>query len=188
MNIGIKVGDIMTRNYISVTPETNLLDCAKIMIKKRVGSLILKENEVLKGLITERDIIWGLTKKSQSDLRKIKAIDLAPKKLISISPSSDLYTALIKMKRSKYRWLPVVDKKNVIGFLTIKDILKIEPTLFDLVRQTYLIKEESEKLKRVKFSSGEDTTRLGICEECGNEEILEKIDGRYICESCKDSM
>ncbi len=187
MNIGIKVGDIMTRNYISISPDTNLLECAKIMIKKRVGSLIIKENGALKGLITERDIIWCISKKSKQNLEDIKAIDFSPKKLISISPSSDLYTALIKMKRSKYRWLPVVVKKNVVGFLTIKDILKIEPTLFDIARQSYLIKEESEKIKRIKDSENKNL-QIGICEECGNQGILEKVDGIYICESCKDSM
>ena len=44
MKIGIKVGDIMTRDFVSVKPDTNIINCAKLMMKKRVGSLILEED------------------------------------------------------------------------------------------------------------------------------------------------
>ena len=54
MDTGIKVGDLMTRNFIWVKPETDLKKCAKTMIKKRVGSLIIKEGDKLKGILTEK--------------------------------------------------------------------------------------------------------------------------------------
>ena len=47
MDTGIKVGDIMTRNFVSTSPETDLRNCAKLMVKKRVGSLIIQEGEKL---------------------------------------------------------------------------------------------------------------------------------------------
>ena len=185
MKIGIKVGDIMTRNFISVSPETSILNCARKMAKKRVGSLILEEQGELKGIITQGDIIWALTKKSKKDLDEIKASSIAPKKLVTIKPSADLYDALQKMKKTKYRWLPVTVKKNVIGFLTIKDILRIEPSLFEIAGDYFQIKEEEKKLKKRK--AGERFTE-GLCEECGNYDILYKVDNRLICESCRDSM
>ncbi len=43
--IGIRVGDIMTRNFIYVSPESSLIDCAKEMINKHVGSLIVKKEQ-----------------------------------------------------------------------------------------------------------------------------------------------
>ncbi len=185
MKIGVKVGDIMTRNFVSVTPDTSLLDCAKKMIKKRVGSLVLKQGERLKGLITERDIIWATTKKSKQDLKNIKAKEIAPKKLITIRPNADLYEALKKMKKTKYRWLPVTIKGKVIGLLTLKDILRIEPSLLDSAYEILQIKEESSKLKRAK--SGKNI-KEGICEECGNYGFLFKIDNRVLCQSCRDAM
>jgi len=185
MEIGVKVGDIMTREFISVKPDTSVLDCAKKMVKKRVGSLVLKEDDKLKGLLTERDIIWAMTKKSKKELHKIKASEIAPKKLVTIKPSADLYQALQKMKRTKYRWLPVTLKGKVIGFLTLKDILRIEPSLFDTAAEIMQIREESDKLKRRKAGVG---FKEGLCEDCTNFSILYKIDGRWICESCKDAM
>jgi CBS domain-containing protein len=185
MKIGVKVGDVMTRDFTSVSPETSLLNCAKFMVKKRVGSLILKDENKLKGIITEGDIIWALTKKSRKDLSKIKASEIAPRKLVTIKPSADIYEALQKMKRTKYRWLPVTINKNVIGLLTIKDILRIEPSLFDIASEIMQIKEESDKLKRRK--AGESFIE-GVCEECGNFNLLYKIDNQMICEDCRDEM
>jgi len=185
MKIGVKAGDIMTRNFISVPPDTSILDCAKKMVKKRVGSLILEQNNQLKGIITEGDIIWAMTKKSKKELNNIKASEIAPKKIVTIKPSADLYQALQTMKKTKYRWLPVTVNKNIIGFLTLKDILRIEPGLFEFASEIMQIREESEKLKRRK--AGEIFSE-GPCEECGNYSLLYKVDNRMMCEDCRDAM
>jgi len=185
MKIGVKVGDIMTRDFVSIKPDVSILDCARKMVKKRVGSLILKENDKLRGIITEGDIIWAMTKKSRRDLKKIRASEITPRKLITIKPSADLYEALQKMKKTKYRWLPVTVKGNVIGFLTLKDVLRIEPNLFGTAQEILQIREESQKLKRIK--AGEKFIE-GLCEECGSYGMLYKVDNRMICESCRDSM
>jgi len=191
MKTGVKVGDVMTRDFIAVKPDTNIKECAKLMIKKRVGSLILRENNTLKGILTERDIIWAMTKKSSKELERIKAKDLANKKISTIKPSSDLYEALQKMRKSNCRWLPVTVNKNVIGFLTLKDILAIEPSLFEIAKSQdiFQIREEKEKLKRRAFrTERRGWLREGMCEECGEFDLLYKIDGRLICEGCRDVM
>ena len=91
------------------------------------------------------------------------------------------------MQKSKFNKLPVTVNKKVIGLLTLKDILRIEPALFELAQSHNLleIKEESEKFKR---KESPQQYNLGICEECGNESLLERIDGIMICESCKQKM
>ena len=191
MKIGIKVGDVMTREFISVKPETSLQDCLKTMIKKRVGSLVVKDKEELTGLITERDILWALTKKSKADLRKIKASELARKKVVTIKPSADLHDAMQKMRKSNYRWLPVTINNKVIGLLTLKDILRIEPALFDIVKahDVFDIREEKEKLKRKDLrEDNRSWLKEGMCEECGDLNLLYKINGVLVCESCREDI
>ena len=182
---GIKVGDIMTRTFVSVKPDANLIECAREMMKKRVGSVILKDGQKLVGLLTEKDIIWAMTKKGAKGLDKIKAQDVASKKIATIKPSSDLYEALDRMKKLKFRRLPVTVDGNVIGMLTLKDVLRIEPSLFSDINRVEQIREESEKLSRMK---GEKWVKDGVCEECGNFDILYKIDNRLMCLACKDAM
>ncbi|MBS3099725.1 CBS domain-containing protein [Candidatus Pacearchaeota archaeon] len=182
----IRVGDIMTRNYVHVKPNTALIDCAKEMIKKRVGSLIIKEGDELKGIITEKDIVWALTKK-KADFGSILAKDVAARKLITIKPDTGIEEALQKMNRSKIRRMPVVSNKKIIGYITLKDIVKFMPSIFQENREFERIREEEDKIQRSSAASKGKFTE-DLCEECGNFDILEKIDGRMICESCKDIM
>lgn len=189
MKIGIKTGDIMTRDFVYVKPETSLADCAREMIKKRVSSLVIMDKDELIGIITERDILWAMTKKSQKDLSKIKAEDIATKKVVTIKPAADLYEATKKMEKARIRWLPVVSKKKLLGFLTLNDILKLEPTLFDAALGYIQVKEELDKTRRkAEAVRGIGWKSEGICEECGNYDLLYNQDSRLMCESCRDSM
>jgi len=185
--IGVKVGDVMTRDFISINPDISVLDCAKKMVKNHVGSLVIQNKGELKGIITEKDIIWALTKKEKKDLSKIKCLDITSRKIATIRPDLDLIDALQRMKKTKFRRLPVVVKNKVIGLLTLKDILRIEPDLFDIAYATNAmqIREEDEKRER---KDSPKSFRVGICEECGNEDMLYKVDGVLICESCSDKM
>lgn len=181
MDTGIKVGDLMTRNFIHVSPETNLHECAKVMLKKRVGSLIITENNELKGILTEKDIIWAVIKKSKKDLKDILAKDLMKRKVITVKPSSDVSHVLQKVKKKKVRRFPVVESNKVIGMITTKDILKVDPALYESISETIKIKEETKKLNsipsRVKQSQG-------ICEECGEPGLLFNDAGTWLCENC----
>ena len=185
--IGVKVGDVMTRDFISISPDVSVIDCAKKMAKYHTGSLIIKDKDVLKGIITRRDIIWALIKKSRKDLSKIKAIEISPRKIAAIRPDTDLMDALQKMRKTKFKRLPVLVKNRVVGLLTMKDIVRIEPDLFDIAvaHSTMEIREEDEKRERKESPK---SFMVGICEECGNEDMLYKVDGALICESCSDKM
>jgi CBS domain-containing protein len=181
MDTGIKVGDLMTRNFIHVAPGTDLKQCAKTMVKKRVGSLIIKEGDKLKGILTEKDIIWAIVKKSKKDLKNIPAKALMRRKVVTIKPSADITDAMAKFKKKKIRRLPVVENGKLIGFLTTKDILKIDPGLFQMIAETMKIKEETEKLKR---SDIEAPRKQGICEECGEYDILYHDEAQWLCDKC----
>jgi len=76
----VLVADIMTRNPITIQPSENLLTCAKKMVRKKVGSLLIVDKKRLVGFIDQKDILWALIKKSKEDLSKIRAIDICPKK------------------------------------------------------------------------------------------------------------
>ncbi|MEK6891032.1 MAG: CBS domain-containing protein [Nanoarchaeota archaeon] len=182
----IRVGDVMTRNFVHTHPDTSLMDCARKMIKNRVGSIVVKEGNKLHGIVTEKDIIWALTKKSK-DFETIPVKDFARRKMITIKPEATLDLALEKMNKFKIRRMPVLSKKKIIGYITLKDMVKFMPEIFEQSRGFEKLKEESQKAERSKsVIKGESIE--APCEECGNFDILEGIDGRMICESCKDEM
>jgi len=182
----ILVADVMTREPVVVSPSANLLDCARKMVKKKVGSLIITDKKKLVGFISQKDILWALVKKSNKDLEKIKAIDISPKKIVTIKPNYTIKEAIEKMKKSKLERLPVIQENNLVGIVTIKDILNFNPEIYPEIEEFAKIREESEKLKRIKKAEGK--RKDGICEECGHDGFLFRVNGMLICESCRDSI
>jgi len=181
----ILVADIMTRELFTASPASNLMECAKKMVKNKVGSLVIVENEKLVGFISQKDILWAITKKENIDLMKIKAIEISPKKIAVIGPNNTVKEAIEKMKRLKFERLPVVHKNKLVGFLTARDILNVHPEVYPEIEEFSKIREESEKLNRIKMA---EKRKEGICEECGHEGILFSVNGMLVCESCKDAI
>mgnify|MGYP001569741300 CR=1 FL=1 len=181
----IAVGDIMTRNFSAVNPGDNLHKCAKIMAKNRVNSLLVAENKRLFGILTARDILWIITKKPNIDLTKIRSIDVATKKIAVIKPSADISEALSKMRESNFRRLPVLSHSELIGVVTLKDILVVEPSLYSEVRDIIdSVKEEDRKLK----TAGKQWPTEGLCENCGAFSELLNVEGRLLCPDCRDEI
>ncbi len=184
----ILVADVMTRNPITIKPQENLLACAKKMVRKKVGSLLIVEGKRLVGFIDQRDILWALIKKSKEDLSKIRAIDISPKKIATIKPFLVLKNAAEKMKKLKFERLPVIHEKKLVGIITIKDILNFNPEFYPELDELAQVREETKKLKRIKEAKDRKFMHEGICEECGNTDILYRVHGMLICESCRNSI
>ena len=186
MKIGVKVGDLMTRELIAVDSNSSLVECSRRMSEKNVGLLIVKDKNRLAGMLTEKEIIWALTKKN--NLSRVRAGDVMLRKLTTIKPSRDVYDALLRMKKHNVRWLPITIRKNVIGLITINDILKVEPALFEIAMGNFRVKEIEDKIKRKDRSlSGDTWTSEGECTDCGASGLLYRTRAGHFCESCIES-
>ncbi len=178
MKTGYKVHDCMTTKPISVSSDATLEECAKAMDKNHVGALVVKDNHESKGLITEQDIVRKVISRGINPVGK-KVKDFMEKKLLTINSNDDIYDALIKMRDSNIRHLPVFDNNKMVGLLTLKDILKIEPSLFELVVEKFEIREAGRKpVDRI-------IEREAICQGCGAYvEDIKKVKGSLLCERC----
>ena len=178
MKTGYKVYDCMTTKPISLSSDVSLEECAKVMAKNHVGALVIKDNHQSKGLITEQDIVRNVIAKGINPLTK-NVKDFMETKLVTISPNDDIYDALIKMRDLNIRHLPVVEDGKMVGLLTLKDILKIEPQLFELLVEKFELKEETRKpINRI-------ISNEAICQGCGAySEDVKKVKGSLLCERC----
>ena len=73
-----------------------------------------------------------------------------------------------------------MDGSKMLGLLTLKDILKIEPQLFDLLVEKFELKEEERKpINNIR-------EKEGVCNLCGNysESLTEKEGGVLSCKDC----
>ena len=145
----------MTTKPVAVDKGASLHDVARLMARHSVGALLVKKDNIPVSIITEQDIVRKLLAKNINPLEK-KVDDLEEQKLITISPGEDIYDALLLMRDHHIRHLPVLEKGALIGLLTLKDILKIEPALFDLLVDKYELKEEERKLSSISRDAEED--------------------------------
>jgi len=174
------VHDCMTTKPISVAISASVQECAKIMRTSHVGALVVREGSKATGILTEQDIVRKAVAMGKNPLgMKVSELMDKGKELITISPEEDIYDALIKMRDYNIRHLPVMEDNNMVGLLTLKDILKIEPHLFELLVEKFEIREASRKL------SAKPLPTEGICEGCGEyAEKLKKIDTSMLCDEC----
>jgi len=178
MKTGIKVYDSMTEQPIFLTPDDTVEHCAEEMEKHHVGTIIIKEEENIVGIISEQDIVRDIIAKKINPIG-VQLKNHMQKKLITITPDKDIFDALMLMRDYNIRHLPVIDEGKIIGLLTIKDILKIEPQLFELLTEKIELREEAKK-PISRNASGE-----GVCELCGSytDKIVEKNESR-VCNNC----
>ena len=175
---GYKICDAMTKRPVSVSPETSIEQCALKMNEHHIGSLVITKDSKLLGILSDRDIVRRVIAKRLNP-KELKAEEVMIKKVITIGPEKDIFDALKKMKDTDVRHLPVMDKKEMIGLLTLKDILKIQPELFELMVEKFELREEERK----PIFGG--PISKGICEACGFPSTnLKEIEGSFLCTRC----
>jgi len=180
--MSVAVGDVMTGTVISVSPYDTVSSCAKKLVKNKINTLLVSNEDKLLGIITSTDILKLVTK--NEDLSKAKAIDIATKKVAVIKPSSTIHEALTKMKELNFRRLPVISNGSLIGVITLKDILKVDPTLYKELGDLAAIRDEEKK--RANFESS--GMAEGFCENCGAFSELIYVKGTALCIDCRDDL
>jgi len=144
METDFKVIDAMTKNPIIVSPEISVQECAKMMNEKKVGSVVVMENTKLVGIVTEKDIVSKVVA-SGKDVKETKVQNIMCVDIVTIEPSAGLFDAINMMAELDIRHLPVSHNGEFMGFLTEKDILKIEPALFEILVDSIELREEYRK-------------------------------------------
>jgi CBS domain-containing protein len=179
---GYRVCDVMVRKPIAVSPDASVKEAANLMKKHDVGSLVVNENDKLVGYITEQEIVHKVVARGL-DPNKKKVKHIVNQDVKTVGPNTDIYDALKKMARFGVRQMPVVDRKKLVGLLTQKTILKVQPQLFELVAEKIELKEEHRKA-----IFGQDTLE-GTCDLCGMfSENIKQVSGQFVCERCVGSV
>lgn len=108
--------------YSAVSTET-VGEITTRLAKYRIGAMPVIENDNVTGIISERDIIYGLAVHGSSMLAKpVGDVMTAP--AITVRGDTPILTALLLMTKRRIRHLPVVDDGKITGFVSIGDLVK----------------------------------------------------------------
>jgi CBS domain-containing protein len=114
------VGEVMSRDLITVSPATSVAEAATVMGGKHVGSALVMDGGRLAGIFTERDIVRALGEHFDAAGHPVSSW-MTPKP-ITVGPESPTDEALDMMLSGGFRHLPVVDGQQVVGMLSLRDI------------------------------------------------------------------
>lgn len=134
----------MTVKPISAQPATALRDVAAIMERHDISSVLIQRGSQLVGIVTANDFVRRAVLEGH-DMGKTPVHRIMTKDMVTVSPGLDVFDALLLMKDANVRHLPVVDDGKLVGFVTMKDILRVQPNLFENIVDTFELREEHRK-------------------------------------------
>jgi CBS domain-containing protein len=106
----------------SVEPDTMVYRAIELMCEKNIGGLLIVENGKLVGIFTERDYARKLILKGKSS-KDTPIKDLMTSNLVTVSPETSIDDCMRVMTGRKIRHLPVLDNGNLVGVISIGDVV-----------------------------------------------------------------
>lgn len=113
----------------TVAPSDLISEAVALLAENNIGALIVTGNDGLPaGILSERDIIRRLSK--GAGVLTEKVADLMTSPVTSGTSNDDVDSVLRTMTTKRFRHLPVVDENELVGMVTIGDLVKAELTEF----------------------------------------------------------
>ncbi|MDD1752840.1 MAG: CBS domain-containing protein [Methanotrichaceae archaeon] len=117
----MKVGEKMTKNMVTVNITATAAEAAKKMQSEKVGTVLVLDGWVLKGLVTDRQIATRVVA-SGKDPAKVGVSEFMTKNPVTVSPEMDIHEAVRVMGAQGYRRIPVLEGEKLVGIISVADI------------------------------------------------------------------
>jgi CBS domain-containing protein len=131
------VKEIMIKNVVTIDVNASVFDACMTYKNKKVGCIVVVENDTCVGIITERDLIErSICARKDPEKTKVAEIMSQDIKVVSTLDTTD--AALELMKQYKIKKLPVVSDEKVVGIITITDIAEARPEISKRFMETWM--------------------------------------------------
>jgi CBS domain-containing protein len=112
----------MSRDLLSVEPGLTLTEVAQRMVDKDVGAVLVMEGERLVGILTERDVLRAVARGIDDGTT---AADWMTRDPETLEPDESTEHAAVLMIHGGFRHLPVTENDEVVGMLSIRDLMRV---------------------------------------------------------------
>ena len=135
-NENFLLSQLLTREVISVSQNKTIYNAIKLLAENNVGALpVLNNSMELCGIISERDIIREMSKNIAVNFKKSFINSIMTSKVITIDKNKKSEDIMDIMSKNKIRHIPIVEKKILIGIVSIGDVVKRLLEKFNLENQ-----------------------------------------------------
>jgi CBS domain-containing protein len=143
----VSVEDFMTKKVVTIESSRTILEAARMLADRGVGSLVVVERGKPVGIVTDRDVLTRAVVKGL-DLGKEPVSSIMSKPLITVRPETSILEAIELMDRHSVRRIPVVRGEKIVGIITSSDVGRaskiLAPYLFPRVPEIYLMPKRPE--------------------------------------------
>jgi CBS domain-containing protein len=115
--------DIMKHQVVTVDSAMSVRDTAKIMDDAGIGCIVVIENNIAVGIVTERDFVKRVVSRGIPLTTPIKQIMSSP--LIVVNPEENIWEVAELMKQRRIHKVPVVHQNLLVGMVTATDLTRI---------------------------------------------------------------
>ena len=112
----------MSRDLLTVEAGLPVIEVAQRMVERNVGAVLVLEGGRLAGIMTERDLMRAVARGLRDDAVVGDCMTADPD---TIAPDDTIEHAAVLMIHGGYRHLPVVDGDDVVGVLSIRDLVPV---------------------------------------------------------------
>src|SRR5689334_4354666 len=112
----------MSGDLLTVDPAAPVVAVAQRMAERNVGAVLVTDDGRLAGIMTERDIMRAVARGLRDDAVVGQCMTADPD---TIAPDDTIEHAAVLMIHGGYRHLPVVDGDDVVGVLSIRDLVQV---------------------------------------------------------------
>jgi CBS domain-containing protein len=118
--------DVKGKNVVSIDAAKSVEDALKEMGTKKISAMMVTEHARSVGIFTERDVVKCYLSFDGKSFKNISLRDAMTSNLIVAQMDDDLNDIMSVMVEKNIRHLPVVEGGNVIGMLSIRDVIQTQ--------------------------------------------------------------
>lgn len=107
----------------AIEPDVAIIEALRIMAEKRVGALLVMNDNKLVGIVTERDYARKVALEERSS-RQSLVREIMSTRVLCARPDQTVQECMALMSDKRARHLPVLDHKKIIGVISIGDLVK----------------------------------------------------------------
>ena len=112
----------MSRDLLTVEAGLPVVEVARRMVDRNVGAVLVLEDGRLAGIMTERDLMRAVARGLRDDAVVGECMTADPD---TVAPDDTIEHAAVLMIHGGYRHLPVVDGDDVVGVISIRDLVQV---------------------------------------------------------------
>ncbi len=111
------------KEVYSVPSTITVYEALGVMSEKNIGAILIIEDTVLKGILSERDYARKIALKAKSS-KKTFVYEIMEENVVTVKPSDKLEYCMELMDTKRVRHLPVIENNLIIGIISISDVVK----------------------------------------------------------------